>query len=112
VAGGLAGPGRVVRRHAVAGRLTWAQRAKFPNLWQYRAFSVDPADRGLVPDALRGQLVATERDAAGTLLAATGVQIPGALDDLYAGAVSARLGPTFDRGRPTLAVWAPTPPAG
>jgi pullulanase-type alpha-1,6-glucosidase len=108
VDGALTGPAHVVRLHAVPGGLTETQRARYPHLWQYRAFSVDPADRGLVGDALRGQLVATERDAAGTLLAATAVQIPGALDDLYAGAVSARLGVTFDHDRPSLAVWAPT----
>jgi pullulanase/glycogen debranching enzyme len=41
-------------------------------------------------------------------LAATGVQIAGALDDLHTGATRADLGPTFHKGRPTLAVWAPT----
>ena len=51
----------------------------------------------------------TERDAEGTLLAATGVQIPGVLDDVYAaGDRRPTLGPTFAGGRPTLAVWAPT----
>lgn len=45
----------------------------------------------------------------GAVLAATGVQIAGVLDDLYPAATKADLGPTFDRnGRPTLAVWAPT----
>ena len=47
-------------------------------------------------------------DGAGTLLGTTGVQIPGVLDDLYAPASAARLGPTWTRGRPALAVWAPT----
>ncbi|MCZ9341454.1 hypothetical protein NGM37_27195, partial [Streptomyces sp. TRM76130] len=38
-----------------------------------------------------------------------GVQLAGALDDLYPGATDADLGPVFDRkGRPTLSVWAPT----
>jgi pullulanase/glycogen debranching enzyme len=36
------------------------------------------------------------------------VQIAGVLDDLYAGAVHARLGPVWEDGRPSLAVWAPT----
>lgn len=44
----------------------------------------------------------------GAVLAATGVQTAGVLDDLYAGATKAHLGPTFRDGRPTLAVWAPT----
>lgn len=88
--------------------LTDAQKAKFPHLKDYTAFSVDPRDRDRVREALRGQLVASQRAANGAVLSATGVQIAGVLDDLYAGATKADLGPTFDKGRPTLAVWAPT----
>ena len=51
-------------------------------------------------EALRGQLVASQRAANGAVLAATGVQIAGVLDDLYGGATKADLGPTFDNGRP------------
>jgi pullulanase-type alpha-1,6-glucosidase len=106
--GDLTGTGQTIRLHARADGLTEAQRAKYPNLVQYTAFTVDPADRSKVRDALRGQVVTTERDAAGKLLGATGVQIPGALDDLYATATAARLGPVFDHGTPSLSVWAPT----
>ncbi|MCL8010395.1 pullulanase-type alpha-1,6-glucosidase [Streptomyces sp. AS02] len=88
--------------------LTDAQKAKFPHLKNYTAWSVDPRDRDRVREALRGQLVASQRAANGAVLAATGVQIAGVLDDLYPGATKADLGPTFDKGRPTLAVWAPT----
>jgi pullulanase-type alpha-1,6-glucosidase len=88
--------------------LTEAQRAKFPQLWQYHAFALDTQPLAAIKAALRGQLVATERDAEGTLLAATGVQLPGVLDDVYAAASRAQLGPTFHSGRPSLAVWAPT----
>ncbi|GFJ92948.1 hypothetical protein Prum_065900 [Phytohabitans rumicis] len=88
--------------------LTEAQRAKFPHLWQYGVLTVDRRHRGLVKDALQGQLVVTERDHEGKLLAATGVQIPGVLDDVYSSATGTSLGPTFKRGRPTLSVWAPT----
>lgn len=88
--------------------LTEAQRADFPHLWAHGAFTLDRRDLAKVPAALRGQLLVTERDAAGALLAATGVQIPGVLDDVYARATDARLGPTFAGGVPTLAVWAPT----
>ncbi|MEV0429158.1 pullulanase-type alpha-1,6-glucosidase [Micromonospora sp. NPDC050495] len=88
--------------------LTEAQRQAYPQLWAYRAFTLDRADLAKVPAALRGQLVVTERDAEGRLLGATGVQIPGVLDDVYRGATDARLGPTFTGGVPTLAVWAPT----
>ncbi|SCG45185.1 pullulanase-type alpha-1,6-glucosidase [Micromonospora coxensis] len=88
--------------------LTEAQRAAFPHLWAYRAFSLDRADLAKVPAALRGQLVVTERDAEGKLLGATGVQIPGVLDDVYRAATGAKLGATFAGKVPTLAVWAPT----
>ncbi|MGV9247129.1 pullulanase-type alpha-1,6-glucosidase [Streptomyces sp. NPDC003710] len=87
--------------------LTDAQKARFPHLKDYTAWSVDPRDRDRVGDALRGQLVASQRAANGAVLAATGVQIAGVLDDVYH-ATKAVLGPSFRHGRPTLAVWAPT----
>jgi pullulanase-type alpha-1,6-glucosidase len=88
--------------------LTDAQKAKFPHLKEYTAYAVDPRDRDRVREALRGQVVASQRAANGAVLAATGVQIAGVLDDLYPGATKARLGPVFHQGRPTLSVWAPT----
>ncbi|MEU0055420.1 pullulanase-type alpha-1,6-glucosidase [Streptomyces sp. NPDC006334] len=88
--------------------LTDAQKAKFPHLKDHTVWSVDPRDRDRVREALRGQVVASQRAGNGAVLAATGVQIAGVLDDLYPGATKARLGPTFRDGRPTLAVWAPT----
>ncbi|ALV36103.1 pullulanase-type alpha-1,6-glucosidase [Streptomyces sp. CdTB01] len=88
--------------------LTDAQKAKFPYLKDYTAWSVDPRDRDRVREALSGQIVASQRAANGAVLAATGVQIAGVLDDLYASATKADLGPTFHKGRPTLSVWAPT----
>ncbi|MDQ0931478.1 glycosidase [Streptomyces turgidiscabies] len=81
--------------------LTDAQKAKFPHLAPYTAWTVDPRDRDRVREALRGQLVASQRAVNGAVLAATGVQIAGALDDLHAGAAHADLGPTFGKGRPT-----------
>lgn len=86
--------------------LTAAQKQKFPHLASYTAFTVDPRDRDRVRDALRGQLVASARAANGAVLAATGVQLAGVLDDLYT--TTAPLGPVFKDGRPTLSLWAPT----
>lgn len=88
--------------------LTDAQKARFPHLKDYAAWSVDPRDRDRVREALDGQLVASRRAANGAVLAATGVQIAGVLDDLYPAAAKAELGPAFHNGRPTLSVWAPT----
>ncbi|WP_371597597.1 pullulanase-type alpha-1,6-glucosidase [Streptomyces sp. NBC_00564] len=87
--------------------LTDAQKAAFPHLKDYTAWSVDPRDRNRVREALNGQIVASQRAVNGAVLAATGVQIAGVLDDLY-DATKADLGPTFRNGVPTLAVWAPT----
>ncbi|PWI18790.1 DUF3372 domain-containing protein [Streptomyces sp. Act143] len=89
--------------------LTDAQKEKFPHLKAYTAWTVDPRDRDRVREALSGQVVASQRAANGAVLAATGVQLAGVLDDLYADAATkADLGPTFRKGRPTLSVWAPT----
>ncbi|MER5217306.1 pullulanase-type alpha-1,6-glucosidase [Streptomyces sp. NPDC002838] len=88
--------------------LTDGQKTRFPHLKNYTAWSVDPRDRDRVREALSGQIVASQRAANGAVLAATGVQIAGVLDDLYPGATKAELGPVFHNGRPTLAVWAPT----
>ncbi|MEU6521560.1 pullulanase-type alpha-1,6-glucosidase [Streptomyces sp. NPDC046924] len=89
--------------------LTDAQKARFPHLKDDTAWTVDPRDRDRVREALRGQVVASQRAATGAVLAATGVQTAGVLDDLYAaGATKAQLGPVFRDGRPTLSVWAPT----
>ncbi|MFE0513127.1 pullulanase-type alpha-1,6-glucosidase [Streptomyces sp. NPDC058964] len=87
--------------------LTDAQKAKFPHLKDYTAWSVDPRDRDRVREALSGQIVASQRAANGAVLAATGVQIAGVLDDVY-DATKAKLGPVFRDGKPTLSVWAPT----
>ncbi|MFD5327670.1 pullulanase-type alpha-1,6-glucosidase [Streptomyces sp. NPDC127092] len=105
--GALSTEGRWLRLTPAA--LTDAQKARFPHLRDHPAFTVDPRDADRVRGALRGQLIATQRAANGALLAATGVQTAGVLDDLYAGrATGAGLGPVFRGGRPTLSVWAPT----
>ncbi|MFD9224617.1 pullulanase-type alpha-1,6-glucosidase [Streptomyces sp. NPDC060064] len=105
--GALSDEGRWLR--LTSATLSDAQKAKYPHLKDYPAFTVDTRDRDRVRQSLRGQLIATQRAANGALLAATGVQTAGILDDLYAGkATEAALGPVFDRGRPTLSLWAPT----
>ncbi|MFG2670267.1 pullulanase-type alpha-1,6-glucosidase [Streptomyces sp. NPDC048445] len=107
VDGALSDEGRWLRLGPSA--LTDAQKAKYPHLKDYPAFTVDARDRDRVRDALRGQLIATQRASNGALLAATGVQSAGVLDDLYGKRASgAALGPVFRHGTPTLSVWAPT----
>ncbi|WP_251050043.1 pullulanase-type alpha-1,6-glucosidase [Streptomyces sp. ISL-86] len=104
--GALTGAAGAQWLRLAASRLTDAQKQKFPHLATYTAYTVDPRDRDRVREALRGQLVASARTANGAVLAATGVQLAGVLDDLYA--TQAALGPVFKDGRPTLSVWAPT----
>ncbi|WP_406071409.1 pullulanase-type alpha-1,6-glucosidase [Micromonospora sp. NBC_01638] len=108
VDGELTGTYTTLPLRAQRNGLTEAQRIAFPHLWSYRSFALDRADLAKVPAALRGQVLVTERDAAGALLAATGVQIPGVLDDVYARAADATLGPTFAGRTPSVALWAPT----
>ena len=109
VNGDLSQPGQWLRLNPVAGGLTAAQLAAHPNLAGYSAFSIDPRDRGRIDEALRGQVIATQRNASGALLAATGVQLAGVLDARYsAAAAKVALGPVFDGGSARLSVWAPT----
>ncbi|MFD7831519.1 pullulanase-type alpha-1,6-glucosidase [Kitasatospora sp. NPDC059803] len=107
--GVLTKPGRWIRLNAAQGGLTAAQKAAFPHLAGYRAFTVDARDTARVPAALRSQLLFTEHLPSGAVLAATGVQTPGVLDDLYArrtGRVD--FGPAYYNGKVALSVWAPT----
>ena len=85
-------------------RPTWPRQ--YPHLAGYAAFAVpDDVDAA---EALTGQLaVSSARGEART--GATGVQIAGVLDDLYAGAArDVELGVTWDGDVPTLRLWAPT----
>jgi hypothetical protein len=60
-------------------------------------------------DLARGQLIAIGRNASNEAIAGTLVQIPGALDAIYAGAAYGKtLGVSYTSGVPSLAVWAPT----
>jgi pullulanase-type alpha-1,6-glucosidase len=81
-------------------------KALFPHLASYAAFKVPGASLSDVPEALKSQLAVSAEAGDGALIDATSLQIPGALDDLYA--YAGKLGVSFERGAPTLRVWAPT----
>ncbi len=66
---------------------------------------IPAGDLGLVPDILKGQ-IAVQATWNGARVDATGVQIPGALDDLYA--TDVLLGVVWEAADPLLRVWAPT----
>ncbi|WP_238152763.1 pullulanase-type alpha-1,6-glucosidase [Kribbella speibonae] len=71
----------------------------------YTTLRLDHAD---VRKILTGQLGLAQYDDAGRLLDATGVQIPGVLDDVYSGAANRSYGVTWQGGKPTFTLWAPT----
>jgi len=77
-----------------------------PYLAGFSAFKLATADLHKIPDILRGQLAVIVRDGTGKVVDATGVQIAGVLDAVYN--YDGPLGVTFDKGLPTLRVWAPT----
>ncbi|NYH52112.1 pullulanase-type alpha-1,6-glucosidase [Nocardiopsis arvandica] len=85
------------------------QRAAWPHLADLSALDVGRVNGPRLRTALTGRLAVVERDGDGAVVAATGVQIPGVLDDVYADAADADLGAVWDaRGRPTISLWAPT----
>jgi len=104
----VTGHGIAIPVHAVTGGLPGRLRGKYPHLASHRAFNVDFRDAYQLHDALTSPLIATQRDDRGHLTAATGVQIPGVLDDLFAMATAEQIGPTWKDGTPRLALWAPT----
>jgi pullulanase-type alpha-1,6-glucosidase len=83
-------------------------RSAFPHLATFDALRVGWGAQRRARELLRGQLVAAAYDAEGRVVDVTGLQVPGVLDQLYAGAADQRLGPTWRGSRPTLRVWAPT----
>jgi len=88
-------------------------RAKFPHLAGYIALRTDSRAERDADELTTGQLAVGLYDA-GVLIDATGVQIPGVLDDLYAeGAAEETLGVTWSQpgrsaGSATFRLWAPT----
>jgi pullulanase-type alpha-1,6-glucosidase len=78
----------------------------FPHLANHLALEIEGLSRAAATSALQGPLRLTRHDGE-TLTAATGVQIPGVLDDLFA--TDRALGVTWQGGkRASFALWAPT----
>ncbi|MDF1522024.1 MAG: pullulanase-type alpha-1,6-glucosidase, partial [Trueperaceae bacterium] len=80
--------------------------ARFPHLAGLTALRLPPDAGSWVRTLLRGQVAVSMSDADDALLDATGLQVPGVLDDLFA--TDAPLGVHWDGDVPTLSVWAPT----
>lgn len=88
-----------------AGGLPDSVLQRFPHLSGYTALRLDHGDARKI---LTGQLGLAQYDDVGRLLDATGVQIPGVLDDLYGDAAHRSYGVTFSAGVPRFTLWAPT----
>jgi len=102
--------GQSVDLSLVPGGLSDELKAKFPHLADYTALRVPTGVN--VKELLKGQLFVSARTAEQGVVEATGLQIPGVLDDLYAAAASSqRLGVSYP-GAPgqsmTVRLWAPT----
>jgi pullulanase-type alpha-1,6-glucosidase len=108
VAGGAITGGSSVPLELDSAGLPADVRAQFPHLASWSSLKLSSAAQAIAPELLKGELVVAAYDGAGALLGSTGVQVPGVLDDLYARAARAELGPTWEGRRPSLAVWAPT----
>lgn len=68
-----------------------------------------PADQARLGELLRSQLVLVQENAEGKVQNATTAQLPGVLDDLYAGATAVPdLGVKAGDGSTTFKLWAPT----
>ena len=89
--------------------LSAAQLQTHPELVGYVALHPVGLDRSAIDAIVREQLLVAEFRADGTAAALTGIQLPGVLDDLYAGTAGQRtLGVSWTAGVPTITVWAPT----
>ena len=78
----------------------------FSNLEGLPTLQIDAADLGTIPGILQGQSAVASTSSGDVRLDATGLQIPGVLDDLYG--FDGDLGVVWDATTPTVRVWAPT----
>ena len=78
----------------------------FSHLEGLPTLQIDSADLATIPVILQAQIAVASTNSAGVRLDATGIQIPGVLDDMYG--FDGDLGVVWDGATPTLRVWAPT----
>jgi pullulanase len=102
---GLRG-GEVIPLEYAGDQLSPELAEQFPHLRYCPMLRIPQEHRARVAEILKGQQAVSVTSQDGTLLVATGVQIPGVLDDLYAN--DEALGVTWKERIPTLRVWAPT----
>ena len=78
----------------------------FPHLAHFIPFTIDENHFKHIPDCLRHVFFAVIRDNDDNIVDASGIQIPGVLDDLYP--YEGELGVHFQGAIPTICVWSPT----
>jgi pullulanase-type alpha-1,6-glucosidase len=81
---------------------------RFPHLADHLALRLDRATVRAAGEILTGQVAVGQYDSLGRLRDATGVQVPGVLDDLYPRATRRELGLTWSGRAPSFSLWAPT----
>lgn len=89
-----------------AGTVSGELAASVPHLKGMPLYRIVGASRTEAATALKNRIAVAVRGRDGELAAATGLQVGGVLDDLYANDVP--LGVRFDRGLPSIRLWAPT----
>jgi len=89
----------------LSAELTPSLKGKFPHLTHYQCFQLEKLDHTTLTTLLQGQLIIAAT-LEGIVVNATGLQLPGVLDDLfeYDGALGALVTPSGI----TLRLWAPT----
>ncbi len=102
---GLRG-GKQIQLEFTANDLTPGLAKKWPHLATAVLLKIPDSALELVPEILKGQTAIQVTAPDGQVLGATGLQIPGVLDDLYAN--DEPLGVVWQGDTPTLRVWAPT----
>ncbi len=101
---GLQG-GQTITLEFVDRNLSPELQARFPHLDRSIMLKIPDEYLDRVPDILKGQYAVTV-SLDDEILGATALQIPGALDDLYA--YDGPLGVSWEGDTPTLRLWAPT----
>ncbi|MGB3762267.1 MAG: pullulanase-type alpha-1,6-glucosidase [Ornithinimicrobium sp.] len=82
---------------------------RYPRVEGYLALRLDSKTSRQATTLLKGQIAVAAYDELGRLSDATGLQIPGVLDDVYADkAADATFGVSWKGSKPRLSVWAPT----
>ncbi|MGJ7914472.1 alpha-1,6-glucosidase domain-containing protein [Massilia sp. LXY-6] len=109
VGGRVAGDAGALTLGLARGSVAAPLAARFKWLGAGPVLQLDENDVSRMGELHRQQLVLVQEDAQGTVLAATRVQVAGALDDLYAAAAGLdKLGVDIADKRTSFTVWAPT----